>query len=84
MHIFKREELGLDEASQADPVHRLEHNTNHSVESETGDATLPKRSVAPKCVPKPFNPVPAYDTSVQNVLVYQRFQGSVTDTHPIV
>ena len=42
-----------DEAAQAKPVHPSENDTHHSLESDTVDATLPKRSVDPKCVPKP-------------------------------
>ena len=42
-------------------------------ESDTVDATVPKRSVQPNCVPKPFNSDTACDTSVYDVLVPQQF-----------
>ena len=55
-----RKELALDEAAQAEPVRRSEHDTHPIVESDTDDATVdapvPKRSVNPNCVPNPFDP----------------------------
>lgn len=47
---------GLDEAAQAELVHRSESDTHISVESDILDATLTKRSLGPKCVLKSFNP----------------------------
>ena len=46
-------QLGLEEASHAEPVRRSENDTHPTVESDTDDATVdatvPKRSVNPNC-----------------------------------
>jgi hypothetical protein len=55
-------------------VHRSDNDTHHSVESDTVYATLPKRSVDPKRVPRPFNPDAVCETSVHDVLAPQTFQ----------
>ena len=34
---------------------RADYTPHYGAESDTVDATLPKRSVDPRCVPKPFN-----------------------------
>ena len=66
--------MGLDEAAHAEPVRRSENDTQHPiVESDTVDATVnatvPRRSGDPNCVPKPFNPDAACERSVYDVLV---------------
>ena len=65
--------LGLDEAAHAEPVRRSEIDTHPIVESNTVDATVnatvPRRSGDPNCVPKPFNPDAACETSAYDVLV---------------
>ena len=46
------------------------------------DATVPKRSVNPNRVLKPFDPDAACDKSVYDVLVPQQFQGCITTAPP--
>ena len=53
---FKGKEMGLDEAAQAEPVRRSEKDTHDIEGTEMVHATLPKHSVDPKCIPKPFIP----------------------------
>jgi hypothetical protein len=52
-------QLRLDVAAHAGPVCRSENDTHLIVKSDTVDATVdapvPKRSVNPYCVPKPFD-----------------------------
>ena len=45
--IEKREQLGLDDAAHSEPVRRSENDTHAIAESDTDDATVPKRSVNP-------------------------------------
>jgi hypothetical protein len=47
--LEKGKELGLDEAAHAEPVHRSVKNTHDIEGTETVHATVPKRSVDPKC-----------------------------------
>ncbi len=54
--LRKGKEMGLDEAAQAEPVSRSEKDPNDIEGTETVHATVPKRSVDPKCIPKPFIP----------------------------
>jgi hypothetical protein len=53
--LQKRKEMGLDEAAQAEPVRRSEKDTQDIEGTETVHATVPKRIVDPKCIPKPFD-----------------------------
>jgi hypothetical protein len=48
----------------------------------TVDATVPKRSVNPNRMPKPFDPQAACDKSVYDVLVPQQFQDCITTAQP--
>jgi hypothetical protein len=50
--------------------------------TETVHVTVSKRSVDPKCIPKPFIPGAPCDTSVQDVLRPQPFQDSMTTVQP--
>ena len=81
----KGKQMGLDEAPRAEPVHRSENDTTQcesdSVDA-TVDATVPKRSVDPNCVPEPFDPDAACETSVYDVLVPQQFQDCITTAPP--
>jgi hypothetical protein len=54
--LQKGKEMGLDEAAQAEPVHRSEKDTQDIEGTETAHATVPKRMVGPKFIPKPFIP----------------------------
>jgi hypothetical protein len=71
--LEKGKQLGLEEAAHAEPVRRAENDTHPIVESDkddaTVDATVPKRSVNPNCVPTPFDPDAVCDKSVHDVLV---------------
>ena len=51
-HLQKGKELGLEEAAQAEPVRRSENDTHDIEELETVDATVPQRSVDPRCTAK--------------------------------
>jgi len=78
----KAKEFELDQALQAEPVHRSENDTHHSVESDTVDATLPKRSVDPTRVAKPFNLDTVCETSVNDVLAPQPFEDFIVTAPP--
>ena len=57
VHYFKCQkgkELGLDEEAQAEPVRRSKNDTHDIEGTETVHTTVPKRSVDPRCIPKPF------------------------------
>ena len=54
--LQKGKEMGLGEAAQAEPVHRSEKDTQDIEGTETVHATVPKRMVDPKFIPKPFIP----------------------------
>jgi hypothetical protein len=60
-------EIGLGEAAQAEPVRRSEKDTHDIQGTETVHAIVPKRSVDPKCIPKPFIRGALCDTSVDDV-----------------
>ena len=45
-------------------------------------AIVPKHSVNPKCIPKPFIPGAPCDTNVDGVLCPQAFQDSMTTAQP--
>ena len=75
-------ELGLDEEAKAEPVRRSEKYTHDTEGTEMVHATVPKRSVDLKRIPKPFFPDAPCDTSVHDVLTPQPFQDSV-DTAPL-
>jgi hypothetical protein len=60
MHYFKKgKEVGLEEEAYAEHVRPSENDTHPIVESDTVaakvDATVPRRSVDPNCVPTPFD-----------------------------
>ena len=74
--------MGLDEAEQAEPVRRSENDTHDIEGTETVHAPVPKRSVDPRCIPKPFVPDTACETSVHDVQAPEPFQGSMTTTTP--
>jgi hypothetical protein len=65
--LQKGKEIGLDEAAQAEPVRRSEKDTHDIQGTETVHAIVPKRSVDPKCIPKPFIRGALCDTSVDDV-----------------
>jgi hypothetical protein len=73
--LEKGKQLGLHVESYAEPVRRSENDTHPIVDCDTVDATvdatMPKRSVNPNRVPKPFDPQAACDKSVDDVLVPQ-------------
>ena len=77
--LQKGKEIGLDEAAQAEPVRRSEKDTHDIQGTETVHVIVPKSSVDPKCIPKPFIPGALCDTSVDDVL---RAQGSMTTAQP--
>jgi len=58
--LQKGKEMGLDEAAQAEPVRRSDKDTHDIEGTETVHATVPKRSVDPKRIPKPFIPGAAH------------------------
>jgi hypothetical protein len=66
--LQKGKEMALGEAAQHEPVRRSNNDTHLIVESDTVDATVPKGSVDPNCMPKPFVPDTACETSVYDVL----------------
>ena len=66
-HLHKGKEMGLDEAEQAKPVRRSEKGTHDIQETETMHATVPKRSVNPKCIP-----ISSRMISFQKVMVKSR------------
>jgi hypothetical protein len=69
--------MELDEAVQTEPVRWSEKDTHDIGGTETVHATVPKRSVDPKCIPKSFIPgTAACETSVHDVLTPQQFQDS--------
>ena len=76
--LQKSKEIGLEEAAQAEPARWSEKDTDDMQGTETVHATVPKRSVDPKCIPKPFIPGAPCDTSVDDVLRPQPFQESIT------
>jgi hypothetical protein len=63
--ILEKGKLGLDEAAHD----IVESDTDDA----TVDATVPKRSVNPNCLPKSFHPDAACEKSVCDVLVSQQF-----------
>ena len=67
---------------QTEPVRLSENDAHHSVESDTADATLPKQSVDPARVPKPFNSDAVCETAVNDVLDPQPLQDSITTAPP--
>jgi hypothetical protein len=66
----------------SEPVRRSENNTYPIVESDTVDATVPRRSVDPKFESNPFDPDAACETRVHDVLVPQQFQDGNTSAPP--
>jgi hypothetical protein len=72
--LEKGKQLGLHGEAHAEPVRRSENDTHPIVESDTVDATVPKRSVDPNCLPKPFDPNAACVKSVYDLLVPQQLQ----------
>jgi hypothetical protein len=74
--------MGLDEAAQAEHVRRSEKDTHDIEGTETVHATVPKRSVDPKCIPKHFIPGAACETSVHDVLAPRQFQDFITTAPP--
>jgi len=79
--LQKEKEMGLDEAAQTEPMRRSEMDTHDMEGTETVHATVPKRSVDPKSIPKHFIPGAACETSVHDVLFPQQFQDSITPPH---
>ncbi len=83
--------MGLDEVAHAEPVHRSENDTHPIVESDTVDptvnATVPRRSGDHNCVPNPFDPDAACETSVyagRAGSVPRQFQYCITTAPPTV
>ena len=77
-----KREMGLEKAAQAEHVRRSEKDTHDIDGTETVHTTVPKRSVDPKFIPKPFIPDAACETSVHDVLAPQQFQDSITTAPP--
>ena len=80
-------EMGLEEATQTDPVWvlcRSEKDTHDIEWTETVHETVTKYSVYPKCIPPPFISAAASETSVYDVLGPQPFQDSITTDQPTV
>ena len=54
--LQKGEKMGLDQEAQAEPVRRSINDTHDIEGTETVHTTVPKRSVDPRFIPKPFVP----------------------------
>ena len=81
--LFERKGIVLEEAAQAEPVRRSEKETHDIEGTEAVHATVPKRSVDPKCFQSiKFIPDAACETSVHDVLTPQQFQDSITTAPP--